>query len=72
SMVSPSEGWAVGLGVILHYHNGVWTLFDDTTHTSALSAQQNEGARFTPSSLISPANISSPSLRWSRRRLNGM
>ncbi|HEV2404511.1 MAG TPA: hypothetical protein VGR88_03610, partial [Ktedonobacterales bacterium] len=72
SMVSAKEGWAVGLGVILRYHNGVWTLFDDTTNTSALSAQLNEGARITPNSLVSPANISSSSLRWSRRRLDGM
>ncbi|HKV84152.1 MAG TPA: hypothetical protein VJN88_06315 [Ktedonobacterales bacterium] len=72
SMVSPSEGWAVGLGVILHYHNGVWRLFDETTHTSALGAQINEGVRITPGSLVSPTIISSSSLRWSRRRLNGM
>lgn len=72
SMVSPSEGWAVGLGVVLHYHNNVWTLFDDTAHTSALSAQLNEGVRITPGSLISPAIITPSSLRWSRRRLNGM
>jgi hypothetical protein len=72
SMVSPTDGWAVGLGVILRYHNSKWTLFDDTTHTSALNITANEGARMVPSSLVSPAIISSSSLRWSRRRLDGM
>lgn len=32
TMVSPGEGWAVGLNVIVHYHQGIWT----TLHLAGL------------------------------------
>lgn len=36
-MTSSGEGWAVGAGVIAHYHNGVWTTLDLSALPSRLA-----------------------------------
>lgn len=51
--VLPSQtGWAVGLGVILHYEKGAWSLYTDAASDYSPRIT-TEGARIFPDSLIS-------------------